>query len=142
MSISEEEIRRLTLEAINELGEKATPDLVKQVVEKSVKSLGDQFPTRIESSIESGRVILTSYGLNKPGVIAAITRGIGEANCDIQDLSQKLMGEFFTMIMIIDISSSPKELKEIQEELNKIAGELNIKVNLQHEDIFRSMHRM
>jgi len=142
LSISEEEIRRLTLDAINELGEKATPDLVKQVVEKSVKSLGDQFPTRAESSKESGRVILTSYGLNKPGVIAAITRAIGEANCDIQDLSQKLMGDFFTMIMIIDISSSPKELKEIQDELNKIAGELNIKVNLQHEEIFRSMHRM
>jgi ACT domain-containing protein len=52
------------------------------------------------------------------------------------------MDEFFTMIMIVDISNSPKDFREIQEDMSKIAGEMNIKIFLQHEDIFRSMHRI
>ncbi|MBI5729585.1 MAG: ACT domain-containing protein [Ignavibacteriales bacterium] len=90
----------------------------------------------------SGRVILTSFGLNHPGIVAGVTKALGDANCDIQDLSQKILGDFFTMIMVIDISASQKDLKEIQEEMNKIAAQLKIKIYLQHEDVFRYMHRI
>jgi ACT domain-containing protein len=52
------------------------------------------------------------------------------------------MGDFFTMIMIIDITDSNKDLKEVQDSLNIIAQELKIKIYLQHEDVFRYMHRI
>ncbi|MBM4171823.1 MAG: ACT domain-containing protein [Ignavibacteria bacterium] len=86
--------------------------------------------------------MLTSFGLNKPGIVAGVTKALSENNCDIQDLSQKIMGDFFTMIMIVDISASQKELKEIQTEMAKIGEELKIKIYLQHEDVFRFMHRI
>jgi ACT domain-containing protein len=52
------------------------------------------------------------------------------------------MQEFYTMIMMIDISNSSKELKELQEELSAAADKLNVKIYLQHEDVFRFMHRI
>lgn len=141
MKLSESDIRRITFETISELGANATPDKVKEIVKRKVESAGEIVPPK-SGEPSSGRVILTSFGLNKPGIIAAITRALGEANCDIQDLSQKIMGDFFTTIMIIDISTSQKDLRDVQDEMRRVAETLNIKIYLQHEDVFRYMHRV
>ncbi len=142
MNISEDEIRKITFEAINELGDKATPEAVKELVRQRVQSLpGGEIKFKTDD-ISSGRVILTSFGLNHPGIVAGVTKALGDSNCDIQDLSQKILGDFFTMIMVIDISNSPKDLKEVQEEMNRVAELLKIKIYLQHEDVFRYMHRI
>jgi ACT domain-containing protein len=142
VKLSEEEIRKITFEAINELGDRATPEAVKELVNKKVEIMGAEELTFSKGDASSGRVILTSFGLNHPGIVAGVTKALGDANCDIQDLSQKILGDFYTMIMVIDISSSQKELKEIQEEMNKVANDLKIKLYLQHEDVFRFMHRI
>lgn len=142
MKLSEDEIRIITFETLKELGSQATPHEVKEAVRKKLESISHGEIKFNENDITSGRVILTSFGLNKPGIVAAVTKALGDANCDIQDLTQKIMGDFFTMIMIIDISLSPKDLKEIQAEMSKVAEELKIKIYLQHEDVFRFMHRI
>ncbi len=141
MKLSEEEVRKITFEAISELGDKATPEAVKELVRKRVESMGADYKFE-KNDISSGRVILTSFGLNHPVIVAGVSKALGDANCDIQDLSQKILGDFFTMIMVVDISASQKDLKEIQEEMNKIAELLKIKIYLQHEDVFRYMHRI
>ncbi len=142
MKLSEDEIRKITFETIQELGNRATPELVKEEVRKKVESARSDELILKQNDSSSGRVILTSFGLNKPGIVAAVTKALSESNCDIQDISQKIMGDFFTMIMIIDISTSQKELKEIQTELSKVADDVKIKIYLQHEDVFRYMHRI
>lgn len=142
MKLTEDEIRRVTLKAIEELGDKATPATVKSVVRQSIEELSHGEIRMPDGETASGRVILTAFGLNKPGIVAAITAAMSEANCDIQDLSQKLMGDFFTMIMVIDITNSPKDFKEVQTGMNEIAEKLKIKIYLQHEDVFRFMHRI
>ena len=141
MNLKEEEVRKITFEAINELGDKATPEAVKDLVRKKVESMTGEINFS-KNDTSSGRVILTSFGLNHPGIVAGVTKALGDANCDIQDLSQKILGDFFTMIMVIDISASQKDLKEIQEEMNKVAELLKVKIYLQHEDVFRYMHRI
>lgn len=142
MKLTEDEIRKITFETINELGKDATPSEIKEAVRKKIESMADYDLKLKSGEITSGRVILTSFGLNKPGIVAAVTKALAESNCDIQDLSQRIMGDFFTMIMIIDISNSQKDLKEIQNEMAKVAEALKIKIYLQHEDVFRYMHRI
>lgn len=141
MKLTEDEIRKITLSAIEELGDKATPDNVKSIVKKAVESF-DVSPGDIKMNESSGRAILTSFGINKPGIVSAITKAISQCQCDIYDLSQKIMGDFFTMIMVVDLTNSPSDLKTVQEELAKVAEELKIKIYLQHEDVFRYMHRI
>jgi ACT domain-containing protein len=138
--LSEDEIRQITLSAIEELGEKASPELVKKVVQRSVSKI--EASGKAGSEVTSGRVILTAYGLNHPGIVSSITKALSESNCDIQDISQKIMQEFFSMIMLIDITNSPKDLKEIQDEMSAIANDLKVKIFMQHEELFRFMHRI
>lgn len=141
MALTEEHIRKITLEAINELGENATFENVKEVVQRAINK-SDSTPDFKKSEKSSGNVILTSFGMNHPGIVAGVTTALSNANVDINDLSQKIMGEFYTMIIILDISNSSKSLSELQEEMNRIADELKIKIYLQHEDLFRYMHRV
>lgn len=140
MKFSEEELRKITLNAIEELGEKASPDLVKKVISRAVAT--QTTPSQTTAPTSDGRAILTAFGMNKPGIVAAITSEIGKCNCDIQDLTQKLMDDFFTMIMILDMTSSNLDFVQIQENMGKLADQMNIKIYLQHEDIFRAMHRV
>lgn len=145
MKISEDKIRSLTIEAINELGENSTPDSVKKLVEEKINKLlnsSGETTFNNENTNSSGRVILTAFGINHPGIVSSISNALSKNNCDIQDISQKIMQEFFTMIMLIDITNSPKDLKELQEHLSEVGKELKIKIYLQHEDLFRYMHRI
>jgi len=139
LKISEELVWELTNKAIDELGAGATPEMVKNYVERELSKVR-QVPGTTEKF--EGRVIVTSFGLNKPGIVARITGCLAEMEIDLQDISQKIMQNFYTLIMIIDITSSPKNLKEIQEELQKVASELNVKIYAQHEDIFQYMFRI
>ncbi|MCZ7603507.1 MAG: ACT domain-containing protein [Melioribacteraceae bacterium] len=143
MKLTEDQIRKLTIEAINELGDEATPQKVKAIVSKAAEKLSSESASyTAKSETSEGRVIVTSFGLNEPGIVAAITKALSDAKCDIQDISQKIMEEFFTMIMIVDITHSPRDFKELQEEMKSIAENLKIKIYLQHEDVFRMMHRL
>ncbi len=143
MSLSEEEIRKITLEAINELGDKASPALVKSVVSNAINKIDGNFEIPKEERTKNfDRAILTSFGINRPGVVAQITALLSEAECDLRDISQKIMEDFYTLIMIVDLSNSKYSMKELDEKLNAIADKLNIKVFLQHEEVFRQMHRI
>lgn len=145
MNLTEDKIRTLTIEAINELGDNTTPDAVKKLVEEKInKILNNSNEQSSNNNVQStsGRVILTAFGVNHPGVVSNISKALSDFNCDIQDISQKIMQEFFTMIMLIDITNSPKDLKDLQEQLTLIGNNLKVKIYLQHEDLFRYMHRI
>ena len=141
MTLSEDEIRKITLQAISELGENATPDKVKEIVNEVIRK-NNSGTIDDNKNKSAGKVILTSFGINHPGIVAGVTEALSKANVDITDLSQKLMGDFYTMIIILDISNSSKSLSDLQSELNIVAEELKIKIYLQHEDLFRYMHRV
>ena len=138
MSKSEKKIKKT---AANRLQENTSPELTEMLVQKSIAAIEQEW-SKNNNGQSSGRVILTAFGCNNPGIVSSITASLSKANCDILDISQKIMQEFFTMIMLIDITNSPKDLKDIQNEMNKISADLGIKIFIQHEDVFRYMHRI
>lgn len=140
MNITEERIRELTLKAIQELGVNANPGSVKKYIEDAIGNNNKVFESGQDGS--SNRVILTSFGVNNMGIVSSITKALSDSNCDILDISQKIMQEFYTLIMLIDVTNSHKDIKDLQEVMNSIAELLKIKIYLQHEDVFKYMHRI
>ncbi|MBU2445022.1 MAG: ACT domain-containing protein [Bacteroidetes bacterium] len=141
MNLSEQKIREITIEVIKELGDEAPPEKIRENVYRKVETLMSN-GNFAQEPMDSGRVIITSYGINQPGVVSKISSVLAENDCDIQDITQKILQEFFTMIMIVDISSTKKTFKEISDLLSKVAEEMNIRIFIQHEDVFRYMHRL
>ncbi|KXB03396.1 hypothetical protein AKJ45_01690 [candidate division MSBL1 archaeon SCGC-AAA261F19] len=65
-----------------------------------------------------------------------------EKNINIEDISQKVIEGYFVMSMLIDVKDSPFSLEEIEKDLREIGEDMGLQVQLQHEDIFKSMHRV
>ena len=88
------------------------------------------------------RIILAAFGHNRPGVISALTQVLAENQCNLEDISQKIMREFFTLIMIVDITGSPIEFSELVEKVKATEAHFGMKVYMMHEDTFQYMHRI
>lgn len=61
---------------------------------------------------------------------------------NILDINQTIMQNIFTMVMLIDIKNMNVDFGELTDELNKLGEELGVEIRVQHEDIFKSMHRI
>ncbi|MCK4462142.1 MAG: ACT domain-containing protein [candidate division Zixibacteria bacterium] len=88
------------------------------------------------------RVIIAAFGKDRPGVGAALTGVLAEHNCSIENISQTLLQDFFSMIMIVNIEGSTVDFATLVERLKATETTLGIKVYVMHEDIFRYMHRI
>lgn len=96
---------------------------------------------RIENT-DKNRVIIAAFGKNRPGVVASITKVLAENNCSIEDISQTLMQEFFSMIMVVNISGYQSDFAHLRDRIKQTEAELGMQVYIMHEDIFRYMHRI
>ena len=62
---------------------------------------------------------------------------------NIEDINQRIMGDgYFVMTMLVDIKNSTILMDQITRELEKIGKSLELRVQLQHENIFKMMHRV
>jgi len=88
------------------------------------------------------KAIITVVGKDRVGIIASVSTLLAEANVNILDISQTILQEYFTMIMLVDLSHTKLSLETLKEKLNKKGEELGVSIRLQHEDIFQAMHRI
>lgn len=88
------------------------------------------------------KAIVTVVGKDKTGIIAKVSNSLYENNINIQDISQTIMQDMFTMIMLVDFRSSEISIQEITDKLNVIADEMGLSIHVQREEIFTSMHRI
>ena len=88
------------------------------------------------------KAIVTVVGKDKTGIIAKVSAALYENNVNIEDISQTIMQDLFTMIMLVDTQESGIQAKELSADLKKIGEELSLTINIQHEGLFTSMHRV
>jgi ACT domain-containing protein len=88
------------------------------------------------------RAILTIIGSDRVGIIAGIANALSDANVNILDISQSVIREYFTMIMMVDFSGAPGSFEELRKALDAKGVELGVKVEIQREEIFQAMHRI
>jgi ACT domain-containing protein len=91
---------------------------------------------------KSNRIIVTVIGVDKVGIIANVSAVLAEANANIVDISQTTLREFFTMIMMADMEHANVTFDELKRRLNAKGDEMSLKIDAQHEDVFKFMHRV
>lgn len=87
-------------------------------------------------------VVITVMGQDRVGIVAKVSQILFDCNANIIDISQTIMQDIFAMILMVDISNATKNLVEMKEALNQAGQELGVNIVVQHEDIFRYMHRI
>ena len=52
------------------------------------------------------------------------------------------MDEFFVMIMMVDVEHAGVPFDELKSRLNSKGEEMGLRIDAQHEDVFKFMHRI
>ncbi len=86
--------------------------------------------------------IVTVTGLDHPGIVAAVSARLSELGTNIVNISQTIMGEYFTMIAQCEFDESAHPIETIQSELRQVGEQQRVVVRLQSEAIFRAMHEL
>ena len=85
---------------------------------------------------------VTVVGKDRTGIIAKVSTTLCENNINIEDISQTIMQDMFTMIMLVSFSTAEISIQEITDKLNAVAEEMGLSIHVQREEIFTSMHRI
>lgn len=88
------------------------------------------------------RIVITIIGQDRVGIVAAVSTALAENNVNILDINQNIMNGFFNMVMIAEMTIAKVSLKDLQKLLQEKGEALGVEIKVQHEDIFKIMHRI
>ena len=86
--------------------------------------------------------VLTVLGEDRVGIVAAVSGELAEANTNIEDIRQTILGHIFSMTMLVTVDEDRLPFDELQKRLAVIGEGLGMQLTLQREDVFRYMHRI
>jgi ACT domain-containing protein len=133
-----------------ELGDSIHPD--------KLSSISDKINDRLSTSVNADELVLlrmisqektdkemavvSVIGQDSVGIVAEVTRVLAESSANIEGMNQAIVTGYFALILTIDVSSMKVSIEKLQELMNAVADKKNLKIYIQHENIFRSMNRI
>lgn len=88
------------------------------------------------------KAIVTVIGKDQVGIIAAVCALLSEKNVNVLDISQTILQEYFTMIMLVDVADATVPFARLKEDLAAAGEARSLDIRIQREDIFNAMHRI
>lgn len=88
------------------------------------------------------KAIITVVGKDRTGIVAGVSSKIAELGLNIDDISQTVLDEFFTMMAVVS-SEEKKDFTELRNEFEAFGNNtLNVKINIQSAAIFDAMYNI
>ena len=88
------------------------------------------------------RAIVTVVGKDRVGIIANVCTLLADSGVNILDISQTVLQDYFTMIMLVDTSGCSLSFIDLSNNLKTRGDEQALSIRIQREDIFEAMHRI
>ncbi|MCL2343630.1 MAG: ACT domain-containing protein [Firmicutes bacterium] len=88
------------------------------------------------------RAIVTVIGKDRVGIIAEVCALLAAQGVNILDISQTVLREYFSMIMLVDVSACRVSFVELGKLLSDAGAESGLSIRAQREDIFNAMYRI
>ena len=88
------------------------------------------------------RAIVTVIGKDTVGIIAAVCALLAQHKVNVLDISQTVLQEYFTMIMLVDAKESDLPFAQLADLLKKEGEAKGLSIRIQREDIFNAMHKI
>lgn len=88
------------------------------------------------------KAVVTVVGKDRVGIIASVCLKLAEFNVNVMDISQTVMQDYFTMMMVVDVSKTTLPLALVCQHMEAHGQEMGLSIRVQREDIFEAMHRV
>lgn len=157
---NEELIYRITRAVYESLGAGADERVVEKLVtdvyravEPAVKADGatreaaattSQFAADVREGATDaqGRMVISVFGVDRPGIVAAVSQILAETQCSIIDINQTVVQGKFAMVLIADASHARQSIASLKERFREEGERLGVRIYAQREDLFNAMHRV
>lgn len=70
-------------------------------------------------------------GHDHVGIIAGVSKLLTRFSVNIRDISQTVMGNHFTMVILLDMEECTIPLEDLKEHLKDLGDEMNLSVRMQ-----------
>lgn len=87
------------------------------------------------------KAIITVVGKDKTGIVAGVSAKIAELGLNIDDITQTVLDEYFTMMTVVS-SEEKQDFTALRADLEEFGKGLNVKINIQSTAIFDAMHNL
>ena len=88
------------------------------------------------------KAIVTVIGKDRVGITAAVCALLAQHNINILDISQTVLQDYFTLVMLVDTAACTASIGEMADLLEQAGKEQELSIRIQREDIFNAMHRI
>ena len=140
---NEELIYRITRAVYGRLGAQAD--------ERTVEALVMDVYRAVEPALGGGgggaegradRLIVSVFGTDHPGIVAAVSQILAEARCSIIDINQTVVQGKFAMVIVADITQAAETAAALKERFRREGDRIGVRIYAQREDLFNAMHRI
>ena len=88
------------------------------------------------------KVVITVVGVDRTGIIAAVSQIMAENKVNILTINQVILDGIFNMAMIVDMDNSDITLDTLQDLLKQKGDALGVEIRAQNQATFDAMHRV
>lgn len=88
------------------------------------------------------KAVITVTGKDTVGIIAEVSGVCAKCGANILDITQSVLGEYFAMIMLVNISNLNVDFSAFVDTLEQLGENKNLVIHAMHEDIFNTMHHI
>lgn len=148
---NEDLIYRITRAVYERLGPSVDEQMVEQLVTDIYREVTpsnplanphNSSPNISPGTGSSGRMVISVFGVDHPGIVAGVSQILAEADCSIVDINQTVVQGKFAMVIIADTSRARESTAELKERLRSEGEQLGVRIYAQREDLFNAMHRV
>lgn len=87
------------------------------------------------------KAILTTVGQDKAGIVAGVSTYLAQHQINILDISQTIMNEFFTMMMVVEVPNN-FDFNTTTSDLNQLGTQLGVEIQIRNEKVYTAMHEL
>ena len=88
------------------------------------------------------KAVISVTGCDAIGIIAKVSSICAEFDVNIVDISQTVLREYFSMIMVVEINKISAPFSTFVDRMSELGKENSLEIHTMHEDIFNAMHRI
>ena len=90
----------------------------------------------------SSHSVITVIGKDRIGIVYGVSKLLAENQINILNISQQLMDNYFTMIILADTAKCAKSRQEMLDVFTQAGKTLALDIRMQDEELFNAMHRI
>jgi ACT domain-containing protein len=106
------------------------------------KVIQERFARRIPQLTPNDAREFAGGGCTETSFAGLTYSGGTDTNINVLEISQTILDGYFTMLMIVDMSSATAAFADVAARLAEVGSELGEVINIQRADIFDAMHRI